>query len=67
MKLFSRIVDEETDDYRFGLWLGMLRLASGTYEAHEILADDWLEGYHDALDDSDDIPDPFDPERTLVP
>jgi hypothetical protein len=53
--LFDRGVDRETDAYRHGLILGLRDLHDGQYDPSAVcLSDAELEGYRDALDDSDD-------------
>jgi hypothetical protein len=71
---FERKVDRETRSYREGLMLGLWDIEEGFYAPHPMsytsvarLSIPALEGYRDAIDDSDDYPEPFDPERTLVP
>jgi hypothetical protein len=71
---FDRPVDRETHSCRNGLMLGLWDIENGEYSPHPLayVNTSWLspaatEGYRDALDDSDDYPEPFDPERTLVP
>ncbi|MGK3981268.1 hypothetical protein WMF38_57255 [Sorangium sp. So ce118] len=68
--IFARDVDRETDKYRHGLVIGMLDIQDGLY-GQPWTCIDWepieLEGYRDAIDDSDDMPDPIDLEETLVP
>jgi hypothetical protein len=74
LTFFDREVDKATHAYRNGLLLGMWDIEGGTYEPHPdaytliaTLSPDAVEGYRDAADDSDDMPDPFDPEETLRP
>lgn len=67
-KANARQLDADTHDYLVGLRLGLIDLG------YEIYADTWKSrssavalGYRDAIDDSDDMPDPIDLEETLVP
>lgn len=57
-----RVLDASTHDYLVGLRLGLIDLGYEMYNAKwKPRSDDVLSGYHDALDDSDDMPDPSDP------
>lgn len=52
--------------YLEGLIDGMMDLEDDTYLQLPGDGSLWTEGYRDAIDDSDYMPDPFDPQETIV-